>query len=237
MALCLRCYEALPWLGKGLRESHSPAGSTKTLALLSFEGEARDWIHRFKYPAPGLMGLDPGARGVMRMLTRAASQVAEIRSSDWIVPVPLHPRRFRERGFNPSALLAREVARARANPVESRWLSRVRETLPQAGLDAASRRRNVMDAFACRPRTGPLPERVWLLDDVTTTGATLAAAATTLRGAGIREVRALCLARTPRPGEEVLQGARAAGEAGPIPSGRLPSRKLPPEAWRDPRVS
>jgi ComF family protein len=176
----------------------------KTMALLSFDGEARNWIHRFKYPEPGLTGLDPGSLGVARMLGRAAGRAAEIRSSDWIVPVPLHPRRFRQRGFNPSALLAREVALPQANRADARWLNRVRETRPQAGLDATSRRHNVAGAFACRPRSGPVPKRVWLVDDVTTTGATLAAAAAALRAAGVREVLGLCLARTPLVRKEVL---------------------------------
>ena len=174
------------------------------MALLSFDGEARNWIHRFKYPEPGLTGLDPGSLGVARMLGRAAGRAAEIRSSDWIVPIPLHPRRFRQRGFNPSALLAREVALPQANRADARWLNRVRETRPQAGLDATSRRHNVAGAFACRPRSGAVPKRVWLVDDVTTTGATLAAAAAALRAAGVREVLGLCLARTPLVRKEVL---------------------------------
>jgi ComF family protein len=130
------------------------------------------------------------------MLARAAGQRAGLRPTDRVVPVPLHPRRFRQRGFNPAALLAREIARPLGLVVDPSWLARRRETRPQAGLDARSRERNVAGAFACRRARTPVPKRVWLVDDVMTTGATLASAAAALRRAGVSEVMALCLART-----------------------------------------
>ena len=195
--LCPRCHDALPWLVPPacIRPLLEKGGGA--LAAVTFQGEVRAWIHRFKYPASGLASLDPAATGIARMLARAAGRRAPLQAADWLVPIPLHPRRFRQRGFNPAALLAREIARPLGLAVAPRWLVRQRDTRPQAGLDAGSRARNVAGAFACRRTQNPLPSRAWLVDDVTTTGATLASAAAALHEAGVREVMGLCLARTP----------------------------------------
>ena len=79
-----------------------------------------------------------------------------------------------------------------------RALLRIRDTPSQTGQGRSARRRNVAGCFAAGPR-GAVPESVWLVDDVVTTGATLGEAARTLRRAGARRVAALCLARTPAP--------------------------------------
>jgi predicted amidophosphoribosyltransferase len=82
-------------------------------------------------------------------------------------------------------------------PFDALALARVRDTPSQTGLDRRARRRNVAGAF--RLRTHALPRRVWLVDDVVTTGATLEAAARELRRGGATSVTALCAARTPSP--------------------------------------
>jgi ComF family protein len=111
------------------------------------------------------------------------------------MPVPLHPRRLRARGFNPAALLAREVARVHALPLDTRTLARHRETSSQTGLARRARASNVAGAFRC---TRPAPPSIWLVDDVVTTGATLAACARALRRAGAKRIVGLCVAETPR---------------------------------------
>jgi ComF family protein len=113
-----------------------------------------------------------------------------------VIPIPLHPRALRRRGFNPAALLARAAARACGVSVDCVALERLRDTASQTGLDRAARRRNVRGAF--RARQAP-PARVWLVDDVVTTGATLDEAARALRRAGAGEIFGLCVARTPPP--------------------------------------
>lgn len=116
---------------------------------------------------------------------------------DVIVPVPLHANRQRGRGFNQSALIARRCAQ-RLGTSYSGGLLRTRETPPQVGLSAVERRTNVDGAFSLnRPSSAAwLSGRdVVLVDDVTTTGSTLRAAAEALRGAGPRSVRAICVSR------------------------------------------
>lgn len=167
-------------------------------AALAYTGETETWVQRFKYPAPGLLGLDPAPGAVLA--AALARGLAAARPGPWaadaVAPVPLHPRRLRERGFNPAAILARRAARCLGVAFEPRLLDRVRDTPSQTGLDRRARRRNVAGAFAPRPGRA-IPARVWLVDDVVTTGATLGAAAEALRRAGAREVVGVCVARTP----------------------------------------
>ncbi len=128
------------------------------------------------------------------MLCLEAGARAPTPGPDLVVPVPLHPRRLRARGFNPATLMARSLARhfrVRLDPVA---LRRVRDTPSQTHLDRRARRRNVSGAFVARER---VPPRVWLVDDVVTTGSTLGEAARALRRAGARSVVGVCAARTP----------------------------------------
>jgi ComF family protein len=113
---------------------------------------------------------------------------------DVLAPIPLHPRRLRERGFDQSRLLARAAGRRFGLPVEA-LLRRVRETGQQVGRDRAARERNVRGAFVATPRSRGL--RVCLVDDVLTTGATAAAAAHALLQAGAARVEVRTLARAP----------------------------------------
>lgn len=105
-----------------------------------------------------------------------------------IVPVPLHRSRMRMRGFNQSVEIARPIARRLGLPLLTRICERTRATAPQSGLPShAARRRNVAGAFRVRTRVTDL-ERIAIVDDVLTTGATVAALARALRTAGVRHV-------------------------------------------------
>lgn len=119
---------------------------------------------------------------------------------DAVVPVPLHPWRALLRGYNQADLLARWTlhhARRRpgitAAPLRPRLLRRVRATAPQTAQDAAARRANLLGAFVAGPAVAG--RRVLVIDDVTTTGATLAACLEALRAAGAAEVAGLALLR------------------------------------------
>lgn len=210
-ALCGSCRAALPWIESGLcircqrrgplQEScvcqdcyaSRPLLESCTAAVY-YEAEVLHWIRRFKYPEPGLRGLDPRALGVAGFLAREAVRRAPAPRPDLVVAVPVHPRRHAQRGFNPAALVARDIAQAVGARLDLRMLRRTRDTPSQTGLDRRERRHNVRGAFGA---SGPRCGRAWLVDDVVTTGATLEACAAVLRGAGVREVAALCLARTP----------------------------------------
>lgn len=114
---------------------------------------------------------------------------------DVIVPVPLHPERHAERGFNQSAELARQLGRSLRLPVAESLAVRQRATPPQVGLHVEERRSNLVGAFAAGHAAGL---RVAIVDDVTTTGTTLQELARELVQAGAHAVDAWCIARTDR---------------------------------------
>ena len=115
-----------------------------------------------------------------------------------IVPVPLHRARLRQRGYNQALELARPLAKALGLPCRHDALRRTRVTGAQTELDAVARRRNVRGAFDVREGIA-LPSHVAVLDDVMTTGATLAECARVLKRAGVRRVDVWALARAPSP--------------------------------------
>jgi ComF family protein len=133
-------------------------------------------IHRFKYENAPELGR------VLASLSVRGIDLLGIEAGDVWVPVPLHPLRLAERGYNQSALLARELSRVTRGPVDSRRLRRLRNTEQQAKRDRRGRSQNVADAFAARARARR--RRVVLVDDVVTTGATLGACIAALRAAG-----------------------------------------------------
>ncbi|MEM7151200.1 MAG: ComF family protein [Myxococcota bacterium] len=127
----------------------------------------------------------------------AGSPVFDPTRWDALVPIPLHPRRQRERGFNQATLLARHARRRGARiPLRPRWLRRVRATAPQHRLPSPARRHNLDQAFVAPRPARVAGRRVLLIDDVTTTGATFIAARQALLAAGAQAVGALALLRT-----------------------------------------
>ena len=144
-------------------------------------------IHRFKYGgAPEL------ARALSSWSARGIDLLG-IEASDVWVPVPLHPLRLAERGYNQAALLARELSRPSHGPVDVRRLQRLRNTEQQAKRDRRERDENVAAAFSARKRA-VFPRNVVLVDDVVTSGATLRACIRALRAAGDRVVGCVAVA-------------------------------------------
>lgn len=116
------------------------------------------------------------------------------RKFDAIIPVPLHPARLRERGFNQATLLAAELGAAIGVPLRDD-LERIRYTTTQTALDRSERMENLRDAFRLRREASVRDSRVLLVDDILTTGSTLSECARVLRKGGTREVYAVTAAR------------------------------------------
>jgi ComF family protein len=154
-----------------------------------YEGDVRGMIQRFKYGRDIAM-----ARPLGRLLARALGdpRIAG-RNFDAVVPVPLHPRRERERGFNQAELLSRLLARSMGLPKQD-LLKRTRPTAQQAGFDRLHRMGNLRGALVLR-RPIPPDATLLLVDDVSTTGATLDACAMVLKEAGAAEIAAVVVAR------------------------------------------
>lgn len=159
----------------------------RSRAVGPYTGTLRALVHALKYD---------GYRSLARVLGRWMREHGGdvIGDADIAVPVPLHRRRARERGFNQAEDLARETGL----PVV-RALRRVRATPSQTDLPAARRHANVRGAFAVRRRIDVRGLRVLIVDDVCTTGATIDACARVLRQAGAVRVSALTAARVEAP--------------------------------------
>ena len=139
-----------------------------------------------KYHDRRSLAVDLGA-----LLAEALEEQRAAWQPEALVPIPIHPQRRRERGYNQSELLATAVSARTGLPVRDA-LERVRDTAPQVGLTTAARRKNVSGAFAPRASAAP-GRRAVLIDDVQTTGATLEVAASALLAAGAHAVYALTL--------------------------------------------
>lgn len=176
--LCRRCLERSPAFSR-----HRSCGV--------YGGALKDIVLLFKYRKYA-----PLSRPLARFASSCLGEEAELWDGvECLVPVPLHPSRRRDRGFNQARLLARGLAAPRGLPVLSGALVKVRNAPAQAGLKAADRERNVGGVYAVRR-----PERVrgrtlLLVDDVTTTGATVRECARVLMKAGAKDVRAITIAQ------------------------------------------
>ncbi|MGB7217696.1 MAG: ComF family protein [Vicinamibacterales bacterium] len=189
--LCDRCGDVLPtwrstsvWAAQCPRCRRTRRQVDRARAIGAYDGALRAVIHALKYE-----GRRSLARPLAALMRARGADVLE--GSDWLVPVPLHRSRRRERGFNQAADLARHLG-----PPVREALRRVRPTRTQTELPQAQRHHNVRDAFALAVAAGELAgTAIVLVDDVSTTGATLDACARVLKEAGVREVRALTAAR------------------------------------------
>jgi ComF family protein len=200
---CPRCGRPRPGLpglaragGPAPRRAAEPCGAcrarpppfSEARAAFEYGAALADAVRRLKYRrAPDLAG---------PLAALAGPVLGPSVAADVLVPVPLHVRRLRQRGYNQSALLAAELARAWARPLVPDALRRTRATAPQVEQPTPSAREaNVRDAFAVRRPEAVVGRRVVLVDDVLTTGATAAACARALRRAGAADVMVRTLAR------------------------------------------
>ncbi|MET1077129.1 MAG: ComF family protein [Pseudomonas sp.] len=211
--LCAACRADLPWLGShcdvcalplvtsgltcGQCLRHPPA-FTQVQAAWRYAFPLDSLISRFKHQARWPYGRLLAQLLAEQLLLAFAAGLA---SPDALLPVPLARQRLRQRGFNQAGLLARWLGQALRLPVEDDWLRRTRDTPAQQSLDAASRQRNLRNAFALSPQARVAGRHLALVDDVLTTGTTAHTLARLMLRAGATRVDVYCLARTPKPDE------------------------------------
>jgi len=185
--LCDKCGGPLTWEGHCLNCQRCRLVIDGIRSPFRFEGAVRQAIHQFKYNH---------LKALARPLAQLLEEYIQRRtlSAEVLVPVPLHPHRLRERGYNQGGELAKELGRLTGLPVVEGSLLRLRDTPSQVGATAELRYSNVAGAFACRDQR--LRQRqVLLVDDVCTTGATLDACAVALKEAGVQVVWGITVAR------------------------------------------
>ncbi len=204
--LCGACLADLPWHRQpqcpqcaiptpdgqvcGACLKHSPAFD-RTRAALAYAFPLDRLIPRLKYN--GQLAIAPALGECL------AGAVASDAGPDCLIPMPLHARRIRERGFNHATEIARELAKRLSIPLDADSCQRTRDTPPQMGLKHDARRRNVRGAFTCSGEVQG--QRIALVDDVMTTGTSLDELAAALKQAGALEVSCWVVARTLPPGD------------------------------------
>jgi ComF family protein len=154
------------------------------------EHPLRSVVQKFKYGRKVSLGKPLG-----RLMARGCEDFLNECRPDLIVPVPLHPKRLRWRGFNQSVLLARQVSRAYEMPMDPFILLRRRETPPQTQLTEEERRKNMRGAFALNQEKSVDGKIILLVDDIYTSGATVDECSRALERAGAKAVYVLTLAR------------------------------------------
>lgn len=177
-SLCVACDQSVTWFPDRVRSSDVAEVCESIWALAVYEGPWQGMIHRFKFENR----YELASRLADVMMARWGDALNQIKW-DWVVPVPIHHRRLKARGYNQSALLAQALAKRLDVAVSLDLLTKPVATSPQVGLEKTARWKNVSGAFVCS--TADLANRrILLVDDVLTTGATIFHAASTLKKAG-----------------------------------------------------
>jgi len=159
-------------------------------AMGIYEGWIAEMLSRFKY------------HGASHLAVPLGNLMADYQDPDlfWsamdiLIPVPLHPDRLRQRGFNQSLLLARQISRRHFIPVDFLALERIRMTAPQVELSGAERKKNLHGAFRVRKKENIRQKNILLVDDVFTTGTTVRECSKVLLQAGAKQVDVLTCVR------------------------------------------
>ncbi|CRM02551.1 MULTISPECIES: ComF family protein [Pseudomonas] len=211
--VCNVCETELPWLlehcdvcalplpMEGLicgQCQKQPPAFKQVIAPWSYSFPIDSLISRFKHQARWPFG---------QMLARLLAQHlqhrldnTELTRPDCLLPVPMARKRLRERGYNQALMLTRWLSSDLNLPHDEHLLLRPHDTVAQQALDAKTRKRNLLGAFALAPGAQVQGRHFALVDDVLTTGATAHSLAQLLMNAGARQVDVYCLARTPKPG-------------------------------------
>jgi len=210
LPLCERCLAALPHLENACPScalpmevgappeslcgecQADPPAFERSRVPLRYQAPVSDLISRFKYHR----ALSDGQLLAQLLARHVRDTPLDVQL---LLPMPLHPGRLKERGYNQAAELARTLSRATGIPWNSTLLKRKRAAPTQREANKRERRRNVRKAFVCESKN--LPQRVAIIDDVVTTGSTARAAAAAVKLAGADRVEIWAVARTPKPGD------------------------------------
>lgn len=192
--ICRRCGTVLPAGGAHCARCRGSKAKTFKCGVIRsawlFGPQTQALIHAFKYQGYSFLADFLGERMAQEFI-----KYPELTPIDWVVPVPLHPKKRRVRGYNQSQLLAESFCKRTGLLLRGEVLLRQRDTLSQARLKRAERLTNMAGAFAALPEVKG--KRILLIDDVATTGATLEGCAAALKQAGAKQVTAFTLAREP----------------------------------------
>lgn len=189
--LCQSCRASIPIHEAAFRDRGIMIASATNYRVSAVER----LVYALKYDR-----IEAAASIMEEILTLYADRIALDLTSCVLIPIPLHPARLRKRGFNQAEVIARAIARRHGSFIESALLVRTRSTEPQARTSSRSeRKKNLQGCFAVakdKDAHGLEQRDVLLVDDVYTTGTTIQEAASALKKANIRNVRAFVFART-----------------------------------------
>lgn len=165
----------------------------RIISCSAYEGRVKIILQRLKFCGDINM-----IKPLEDVLLKATGCLKESTSIDRtiIIPVPLHPCRSRLRGYNQSEIIARSLSRYMDSELRLDILKKIKKTRPQTGLSRPERLKNIAGAFAVKKASAVKGKNILLVDDVTTTGATLSACARELINAGASEVKAFTIAKT-----------------------------------------
>jgi len=187
--VCDECWEQLPEIVSASGDESFP-GVDRLLSGWEYTETFQQIVHEMKFFRKKSLAIR-----MAEEMSRLVSSDFELSQCDFLIPVPLHRIKYRERGFNQSLLLARRISAAAGIPVNSN-LKRVKMTKPQSRLGSEERRKNVQGAFVVSQPEQFLGKSVVLVDDVVTTGSTLCACADVLRQTGAKAVFAVTAGKT-----------------------------------------
>lgn len=199
MEQCEVCALPLPMEGLicGQCQQHTPAFK-QVIAPWSYSFPIDSLISRFKHAAHWPLGHMLGR--LMGHYLHHRFDNTGLARPDLLLPVPMARKRLRERGYNQALMLTRWLSTDLDIPYDEHLLLRPHETVAQQALDAKTRKRNLLHAFALATDAQVQDRHFAVVDDVLTTGATAHSLAQLLINAGARQVDVYCLARTPKPG-------------------------------------
>ena len=198
---CFKCSRSLPPTFKSIPTFLCPECRRQNVYFnrafipTLYEGVMKKVIHLLKYNKK---------TGIMRTLKKIIKSYfnhlnSSLPSLDLVVPIPLHRKKLRERGFNQAELIAKVVAKHLKVRLTKGNLKRIKATTTQTSLDRKERRKNLKEAFVVKNRDEFQAKNVLLVDDVYTTGTTIKEAAKVLKEARVKDIYVFALARAPQP--------------------------------------